>query len=111
MHKPSPSHCSAGVWAAGDKWHYAPLAHCLARLGVLACVVSYSLYPDALVPEIVQEVSAAFDWAMEHVEQYGGDRQQVTAVTGASCIGCCYLASHNCTALAWRGQALGLRLV
>ena len=66
-----------GVWAAGEKWHYAPMAACLARLGVLACVVSYTLYPDALVPQLVQEVSAAFDWAMEHVEQYGGDRKKV----------------------------------
>jgi hypothetical protein len=40
--------------------------------------LQYTLYPEGLVPQLVDEVSAAFDWAMEHVQQYGGDTQQVT---------------------------------
>jgi acetyl esterase/lipase len=39
--------------------------------------LQYTLYPEGLVPQLVDEVSAAFDWAMEHVQQYGGDTQQV----------------------------------
>jgi sugar (pentulose or hexulose) kinase len=42
--------------------------------------LQYTLYPEGLVPQLVDEVSAAFDWAMEHVQQYGGDAQQVMVV-------------------------------
>lgn len=67
------------MWAAGDSWHYAPLAASLARLGVITCVMQYTLYPDALVPQLVQEVSAAFDWALDNVAAYGGDANKVRA--------------------------------
>jgi acetyl esterase/lipase len=40
--------------------------------------LQYTLYPEGLVPQLVEEVSAAFDWAMDHVGQYGGDTQQVS---------------------------------
>jgi hypothetical protein len=66
-----------GVWAAGESWHYAPLAASLARLGVITGVMQYTLYPDALVPQLVQEVSAAFDWALKNVGSYGGDAKKV----------------------------------
>jgi acetyl esterase/lipase len=39
--------------------------------------MQYTLYPDALVPQLVQEVSAAFDWALENVGSYGGDAKKV----------------------------------
>ena len=31
----------------GEKWHYSPLATRLAQSGIVACVVSYTLYPQA----------------------------------------------------------------
>lgn len=65
----------------------------------MACVVSYSLYPEALVPQIVHEVSTAFDWAMEHVEQYGGDRRRVTA---------CWMLADSATSCTWLGSMLVL---
>lgn len=48
--------CHGGVWAAGSKWHYAPLAARLAQAGVVTAVMQYSLYPQALVPQMVAEV-------------------------------------------------------
>lgn len=48
--------CHGGVWAAGAKWHYAPLAARLAQAGVVTAVMQYSLYPEALVPQMVAEV-------------------------------------------------------
>ena len=36
-----------GVWASGERWHYAPLATHLAHAGVVVGVLSYSLYPNA----------------------------------------------------------------
>jgi acetyl esterase/lipase len=31
--------CHGGVWAAGSKWHYAPLATRLAQAGVITAVM------------------------------------------------------------------------
>jgi acetyl esterase/lipase len=49
----------------------------LAQLGIVACVIQYTLYPDALVPQMVREVSAAFSWVLDHVHKYGGDVKRV----------------------------------
>ena len=65
------------MWAAGEKWHYAPMAAHLAQLGIVACVIQYTLYPDALVPQMVTEVSQAFTWVLDHVHKYGGDVKRV----------------------------------
>lgn len=93
-----------GVWAAGDAWHYAPLAASLARLGVMAVVMQYTLYPDALVPQLVREVSAALDWALDNVGAYGGDARQVRRaclwpVCGVAHV-CLLLRSDVCAARA-----------
>ncbi len=66
------------VWATGSKWHYAPMAHALARLGIVAVVMQYTLYPDALVPQLVDEVSQALNWVLNNARQYGGDPSKVT---------------------------------
>ena len=72
--------CHGGVWAAGEAWHYAPMAASLARLGVLVAVMQYSLYPDALVPAMVGEVDAALTWAFANCSRYGGDPGRVSLV-------------------------------
>lgn len=35
-----------GVWASGEKWHYAPMATRLVQEGYVVVVPSYTLYPD-----------------------------------------------------------------
>jgi acetyl esterase/lipase len=42
--------------------------------------MQYTLYPDALVSQLVQEVAAAFDWALDNVGSYGGDKNKVGSV-------------------------------
>eukprot|EP00877_Chromochloris_zofingiensis_P002628 jgi/Chrzof1/12366/Cz06g31300.t1 len=84
--------CHGGVWAAGASWHYAPMAVALARLGVVACVVQYSLYPDALVPQLVEEVAEAFNWVMEHVHEHGGDVNKVSLVGHSAGAQLCMMA-------------------
>ena len=54
--------CHGGVWASGAGWHYAPLATRLAQAGVVTAVMQYSLFPDALVPQMVAEVGAGGQW-------------------------------------------------
>lgn len=67
-----------GVWATGERWHYAPMATRLAQAGVVACVMSYSLYPKAMASDMVHEVSSALTWVLAHCSRMGGDKTNVT---------------------------------
>ncbi len=40
---------------AGERWQYSPLANKVAEAGALALVMSYTLFPDVLVPQMVDE--------------------------------------------------------
>ncbi|KAL4442435.1 hypothetical protein ABPG77_005019 [Micractinium sp. CCAP 211/92] len=82
--------CHGGVWASGSKWHYAPLATRLAQAGVITAVMSYSLYPDALIPQMVAEVSRALSWTMDNARRLGGNPQQVSLVGHSA-------GAHLCT--------------
>lgn len=42
----------------------------------------YSLYPQALVPAMIEEVGAALSWALDSAAAYGGDPKQVRAGGG-----------------------------
>lgn len=41
-----------GIWASGEPWHYAWLATRLAQAGAVVVCPTYTLYPDALVPQV-----------------------------------------------------------
>lgn len=72
------SDCSwLGVWASGDKWHYAPLAKSLSRSGIITCVMTHSLFPNAHMQEMADEISQALDWVLENIERHGGSAEQV----------------------------------
>lgn len=62
---------------AGEKWQYAPIAYGLAQAGVVTCVIQYSLYPKALAPQMVQEVSQALTWTLDNITKHGGDPKRV----------------------------------
>ncbi|KXZ41379.1 hypothetical protein GPECTOR_510g480 [Gonium pectorale] len=68
-----------GVWASGETWQYAPLAARLAQAGVVVVVPTYTLYPEALVGTMVEEVSAALSWTFDNAARYGGDPSRITA--------------------------------
>lgn len=71
-HQPSPQSPIAlfvhgGVWTSGEAWHYAPMATRLAQHGIITAIMQYSLYPDALMPEMVAQVNAALDYTIHHL--------------------------------------------
>lgn len=45
-----------GSVGAGERWQYSPLANKVAEAGALALVMSYTLFPEVLVPQMVDEV-------------------------------------------------------
>lgn len=55
------------------------MAQQLAQAGVLTCVIQYSLYPDALAPQMVDELSQALTWTFNNISQLGGNPSQVAA--------------------------------
>lgn len=69
--------CHGGIWAHGERWHYAPLASRLAQAGVLTIVMSYSLYPEVLAPQQVIEVGQALSWTLDNAAKLGGDPGEV----------------------------------
>ena len=56
------------------------MAQQLAQAGVVTCVIQYSLYPDALAPQMVDELSQALTWTFKNVHEHGGNPSQVAAV-------------------------------
>jgi hypothetical protein len=62
-----------GVWSSGERWQYCLLGDTLASAGIIACVMSYTLYPDALVGTMV--------WPNMH----GCDMLQHTSVRQLRC--------------------------
>ena len=72
---------NGGVWATGDSWQFAPLARRLAdEAGAVVCIATYTLYPATTVPTMVDEVSAAIEFAKDAVLSLGGDPARVTVL-------------------------------
>ena len=71
--------CHGGVWAHGERWHYAPMAARLAQAGVLTLVMSYSLYPKASASMQTAEVNDALNWSLSNAGKYGGNPDEVKA--------------------------------
>ena len=69
-----------GVWAVGEKWQFAPMASRLAEEGVVTCVATYTLFPQALCRQMWTEVSDAITWTLDNVGGFGGSPDRVTLV-------------------------------
>ena len=72
--------CHGGVWAHGERWHYAPMATRLAQAGVLTMIISYSLYPKASAAMQAAEVNQALSWSLSNADKYGGDPAKVSSL-------------------------------
>ena len=53
------------------------MASQLAKAGILTCVLQYSLYPDAVAPQMVDELSQALTWTFNNISKHGGNPNQV----------------------------------
>ena len=92
--------CHGGIWATGEKWHYAPFATRLAQAGVITAVIQYTLYgyPSALAPTMAEEVSQALTWTFDHIRSLGGDPENVTLAGHSAGAHLCAMALLHRTA-------------
>ena len=66
-----------GGWNSGDKELYALVAQKLVPLGMVVVVPTYKLHPDATYPGMIDDVSAAVSWTIEHIDQYSGNPKRI----------------------------------
>jgi hypothetical protein len=92
----------------GERWHYAPMATRLAQAGIVTAVVSYTLYPQALVPEMVAEVSRSLTWMLDSIAGYGGKPTDVTLAGHSAGAQLCAMALIQRAAAAEHLQGNGL---
>ena len=86
-----------GVWAVGEKWQFAPMASRLAEEGVVTCVATYTLFPQALCRQMWTEVSDAITWTLDNVGGFGGSPDRVTLVGHSAGAQICSMALlHRC---------------
>lgn len=62
-----------GAWADGSKADFAWIGAAFARLGFLAIIPDYRVYPEAHWPMFLEDNAAALRWARDHAAEFGGD--------------------------------------
>ena len=66
-----------GYWQTRTKETFSFLAQGPLAHGIHVAFPGYTLAPDISLAGIVAEIRAAIDWLAGHVEQYGGNAQQI----------------------------------
>ena len=96
-----------GVWAVGEKWQFAPMAHRLAEEGVVTCVATYSLFPQALAPRMWEEVSDALTFTMDNAARLcpGASAERVVLMGHSAGAHLCAMALMHRRGAAPRAEA------
>ena len=66
-----------GSWQAGNKSNYRFVGTALAKLGFVAVLPDYRLYPQVTFPVFDEDGARAVAWVEQHVQAFGGDPQRI----------------------------------
>lgn len=66
-----------GAWTVGNKDDYLFVGESFAKAGYVTVVINYRLAPAHKYPEYVQDTALALKWVNTHIQQYGGNPQQL----------------------------------
>ncbi len=66
-----------GAWRSGDRSLYTALGNRFAKDGLVTVIPSYRLAPTNPHPAQIEDVAAAFAWAVRNIAQYGGDPKRI----------------------------------
>jgi acetyl esterase/lipase len=66
-----------GSWMTGSKDLYTKLGKNFYARGFVTVIISYRLYPNTDVYGMVEDCRAALTWCIDHIEEYGGSKEQI----------------------------------
>ncbi len=66
-----------GSWRSGDRSQYPALANRFAKEGIGVVVPSYRLMPANAHPAQIDDATAALEWVIQNIAQYGGDPKRI----------------------------------
>lgn len=70
-----------GAWKQGDKNLYMELGNTMAGYyNITTVIINYELSTDpwnAVHPDHIEDVANAFKWIYDHIEEYGGDQENI----------------------------------
>ena len=66
-----------GSWQEGSKSNYRFVGTALARLGFVAVLPDYRLYPQVVFPLFDEDGARAVAWVEQHIEEFGGDSKRI----------------------------------
>jgi len=66
-----------GSWIEGKKEEYRFVGTALAKLGFVAVLPDYRLYPQVTFPAFEEDGARAVTWVEQHVREYGGDATHI----------------------------------
>lgn len=73
-----------GSWRRGEKEAYRFVAEYLTRMGCVAVIADYRLYPAVRFPAFVEDGAAAIAWARDNAQRLGGDQRRIYAMGHSS---------------------------
>jgi len=66
-----------GSWQEGSKSDYRFVGTALAKLGFVAVLPDYRLYPQVNFPLFDEDGARAIAWVEQHIQEFGGDPQRI----------------------------------
>jgi acetyl esterase/lipase len=66
-----------GTWRSGDRSLYPALGNRFAKEGLGVVIPSYRLMPGAPHPAQIEDTTAAIEWVIRNIGQYGGDPKRI----------------------------------
>ncbi|MFL5753663.1 MAG: alpha/beta hydrolase [Bacteroidia bacterium] len=66
-----------GSWMSGSKDMYTRLGENFLEKGMVSVIISYRLFPDTDVFGMVEDSRAALKWCIEHISEFGGDKNKI----------------------------------
>jgi acetyl esterase/lipase len=66
-----------GSWQKGNKSDYRFVGTALAKLGFVAVLPDYRLYPQVTFPAFDEDGARAVAWVEQHVQEFGGDPRRI----------------------------------
>jgi len=77
MNRPVVIFWYGGSWQEGSKADYRFVGTALAKLGFVAVLPDYRLYPQVVFPLFDEDGAHAVAWVEQHIREFGGDPQRI----------------------------------